>query len=377
MSPTSRRLVRIATPAAIAAVLASMVLGSPAGAAHSPVGLGTATSFAVLAGSGITNDIPGTVITGDVGSFPTATITNTGNWTLNGVNHAGDAVTQGAKVDLQTAYNDAAGRLPETAQDSELGGETKTPGVYAGGAVGLTGVLTLDFGNDVDALFVFKMASTLVTAAGSSVVMTGAAADACRVVWVVGSSATFGANSSFVGDALVHTSISANTGASFRGRLLALNGAVTLLDNTIDKGGCATVAPSPVPVTSATTTSTTSTTVRPTTTTTRPVTTTTSTTSTTLPAVITTTDATPTAPTPTPAPTTIAPTVAGQGQQTPPTPPGTPTGTPTTPGTPPALPELPRTGTGTLALAVTGAVLVVLGAAAVRIERRVRAPQLV
>ena len=368
MSRASRRFVRFAAPATTAAIVASMVLGAPAGAAHAPVGLGTATSFAVLAGSGITNDIPGTVITGDIGSFPTATITDVGVMTLNGVNHAGDAVTQSAKNDLQTAFNDASSRLPEIAQDAELGGETKTPGVYVGGAVGLNGVLTLDFGNDVDALFVFKMASTLDTAAASSVVMSGAAADACRVVWVVGSSATFGANSSFIGDVLTHTSISANTGASFQGRLLALNGAVTLLDNTIDRGSCAVVAPTPAPVvfipTPVTSATTTSTTVRRTTTTTQPApSTTSSTTSTTVPTVITTTDASPTTPTPT----AIDPSVTGQGQQSPPT--------PAAPGAPPSTQELPRTGTSTLVLAISGAVLVVLGTAAVRVERRACAGQ--
>lgn len=374
MSFISRRFVRIAAPASIAAIVASMVLGLPAGAAHSPVGLGTATSFAVLAGSGITNDIPGTVITGDVGSFPTTTISNTGNWTLNGVNHGGDAVTQSAKNDLQTAFNDAGSRLPEIAQDAELGGETKTPGVYAGGAVGLTGVLTLDFGNNVDALFVFKMASTLNTAANSSVVMTGAAADACRVVWVVGSSATFGTNSSFIGDVLTHTSISANTGASFQGRLLALNGAVTLLDNTITRGSCAAQVAT---TTSTSTSSTTSTTVRRTTSTTAAPTTTTSTTTVATTAPVATIGTTGGAPTPTPTPTTtIDPNVAGQGQQTPPTPPGTPT-SPGTPGTPPGPPELPRTGTSTLVLAISGAALVVLGSAAVRVERRARSAQLV
>src|SRR5688572_9379978 len=121
MSIRTSRSIRLAIPTLICALMAAAVLGPPAGAAHAPIGLGTATSFAILAGSGITNDIPGTVITGDVGSFPTTTITNTGNWTLNGVNHAGDAVTQSAKNDLQTAFNDASGRLPVSAQDAELG----------------------------------------------------------------------------------------------------------------------------------------------------------------------------------------------------------------------------------------------------------------
>lgn len=349
------------------------MFGSPAGAAQAPVGLGTATGFAVLAGSGITNDIPGTVITGDIGSFPTTTITDTGIMTLNGTNHGGDAVTQSAKNDLQTAFDDAAGRLPEIAADADFVGETLTPGVYANGTLGLTGVLTLDFQNDATAQFVFKAASTLITAAGSSVVMINTTGnDACRVVWKVGSSATFDTTTSFVGDVLAHTSITANTGATFQGRLLALNGAVTLLDNTINRDTCATITPT------ATTTTTTTTidtgngggsgVTTPTTSTTS-----TSTTSTTAASATSTTSATAPTTTSTLLPATV-PTlpdgpVAIAGF---PTPPGVDLQVVPPPTDTPDLPELPRTGSDTLLLAVLGATMVLVGAAILRIERRAR-----
>ena len=107
-----------------------MFLGAPSAyAAQGPVGLGTADSFAVLAGSGITNTGP-TTITGDVGTFPTPSETGFGSITLNGTNHDGDAVTQGAKNDLVGAYNDAAGRTPVTNVPVELGGSTLLAGVY-------------------------------------------------------------------------------------------------------------------------------------------------------------------------------------------------------------------------------------------------------
>ena len=50
---------------------------SCADAAQAPVGLGTAGSFAVLAGAGITNTGP-TTVNGDVGTFPTTSETGTG-----------------------------------------------------------------------------------------------------------------------------------------------------------------------------------------------------------------------------------------------------------------------------------------------------------
>ena len=205
-------------------------------AAQEPVDLGAAESFAVLAGSGITNTGP-TTITGDVGTFPTPSETGFGSVTLNGTNHAGDAVTQAAKNDLVTAYNDAAGRTPVTNVPVELGGSTLLAGVYTSGTFGLTGTLTLDAQDNANAQFIFQAGSTLITASNSRVLLLNGA-DPCNVVWKVGSSATFGTGTRFVGDVLAFTSITANTGAVFEGRLLARNGAVTLHTNTITNANC-------------------------------------------------------------------------------------------------------------------------------------------
>ena len=92
----------------------------------STVLLGTAADFSVLAGSGITNTGP-TTIYGDVGTYPTPSQTGFGSVTIIGTNHADDAVTQQAKTDLVTAYNDAAGRTPVTTIPTELGGTTLSP----------------------------------------------------------------------------------------------------------------------------------------------------------------------------------------------------------------------------------------------------------
>ncbi|MGB3412472.1 MAG: ice-binding family protein [Microthrixaceae bacterium] len=230
-------------PFVVALVSVVGLLGvTPAGAAESPVGLGTATSFAILAGAGITNT-GATTITGDVGSFATTSQTGFGTVVQTGVNHAGDAVTQQGKLDLVDAFNDAAGRGPATAPvPVDLVGKTLTPGVYNSGTIELSGTLTLDAQGDPDAVFVFQAASTLVTASASSVVViNGGPTSACNVYWKVGSSATLGSGSSFVGTILAADSISLNSTAQVEGRLLAQTGAVTLIDNTITNAGCATL----------------------------------------------------------------------------------------------------------------------------------------
>jgi hypothetical protein len=163
---------------------------------------------------------------------------------LIGTNHRGDAVTQGAKTNLVTAYNDAAGRKPVTNVPVELGGSTLPAGVYTSPTLGLTGTLTLDAKGNPDAMFIFQAGSTLITESNSRVALRGSA-DPCNVVWQVGSSATFKTGSHFVGDVLAHTSITAQTSATFQGRLLARNGAVTLDTNVITNANCASSVPVP------------------------------------------------------------------------------------------------------------------------------------
>jgi hypothetical protein len=203
-------------------------------AAEAPVNLGQATDFGVLAGSGITNTGPST-INGDVGTFPTSTITGFGTVTLTGTNHGGDAVTLAGKGDLLTAFNDAAGQMPTItyAPIFDLGGLTLAPGVHTDtSSFGITGILTLDALGNPNAAWVFQAGSTLITSVGSSLNLINGA-QAGNIFWQVGSSATLGVNSALSGTIMANTSITLNTGASLNGRALALNGAVTLDSNTI------------------------------------------------------------------------------------------------------------------------------------------------
>lgn len=206
------------------------------------VPLGTAVNFALLAGSGIT--IAGAVnssnATGDIGTFPTTTITGIGNLVLNGTNHAGDPVTQGAKLDLTAAYVDAAARPVTGTIATELGGTTVLPGVYdsAAGDFQITGVLTIDAQGDPNSVFIFKTASTFITAPGASMSLIGGA-QACNIFFIVGSSATLDTTSAVSANIIALTSITLNTGATLDGRALARNGAVTLDENTVTESVCA------------------------------------------------------------------------------------------------------------------------------------------
>ncbi|MCA1674043.1 MAG: DUF3494 domain-containing protein [Actinobacteria bacterium] len=270
--------------------LCAVLSATVSNAAEAPVGLGTAGSFAVLAGSGVTNTGP-TIVSGDLGTCPTPTITGFPPGVVTGAVHPGDAVCVQAKSDLTAAYIDAAGRTPTVTYPGvkDLGGETLTPGVYRADSFAITGTLTLDAQGDPNAVFIFQAGSTLITAPNSRVVLINGA-QPCNVFWQVGSSATLGVGSTFVGTILALTSITANTDADVQGRLLARNGATTLDSNNVSTPACA-----PATTTSSSTTSTTvvptttSTTVVPTTTSTTLVSTTTSTTlvSTTSTAVIT------------------------------------------------------------------------------------------
>ena len=203
------------------------------------IDLGVAETFAVLAGQSITNTGP-TAIDGDVGVSPGSSVTGFPPGTVtNGTMHLGDAVALQAQSDLVIAYNEVAGKAPTvdlTGQD--LGGMTLTPGVYFfSTSAQLTGTLTLDSQGDPNAEFDFQIGSTLTTASNSSVVMINGG-DACDVYWQVGSSATLGTNTAFVGHILAMETITLNTGASVDGAALARNGSVTLDNNVIIVAAC-------------------------------------------------------------------------------------------------------------------------------------------
>jgi hypothetical protein len=203
------------------------------------IDLGNATSFAVLAGSTVTNTGP-SVINGNLGLSPGTSITGFPPGSVIGTIHQTDAVAAQAQASLTNAYNVAAGLTPtQNLTGINLGGLTLTPGVYFfSSEAQLTGTLILDAQGDPNAQFVFQIGSTLTTASSASVVFINGG-NGNNTFWQVGSSAVLGTGTQFTGNILALTSITLNTGANINcGRALARNGAVTLDTNIVSISPC-------------------------------------------------------------------------------------------------------------------------------------------
>jgi Ice-binding-like len=201
----------------------------------------TLRTFAVLAGSTVTNTGP-TVIVGNVGvspnpslvavtGFPPGSVTG-GTIHLNDGPGVGTAIN--AQNELTTAFNAILGEGGFTTLSGNLGGRTLTPGRYRFlSSAFLNGDLTLNDQNNPTARFDFQIGTTLITASSSRVLFINGGAD--NVYWDVGSSATLFSSSVFAGNILADQSISLGATASIAcGRALAQTGAVTLINNFID-----------------------------------------------------------------------------------------------------------------------------------------------
>ncbi|MGA2220618.1 MAG: Ig-like domain-containing protein, partial [Verrucomicrobiia bacterium] len=205
------------------------------------INLGSASTFAIMATAAISGG--GDQINGDVGLDP-GSAQGIPPSEINGTIHVNDQAIKDAQTALLAAYNDAVSRsVNAQTLEGNLGGLTKTPGLYVNGSstgisgTGTGGILTLDAQGDANAVFIFKMASTLVTDPGTSIVLSGGA-QAKNVYWQVGSSATLGTTSIFKGNILAFVTITVNNGAAVEGRLFAgsggdASGAVTVQSSTI------------------------------------------------------------------------------------------------------------------------------------------------
>jgi len=233
-------------PIAILSLLAAGTSSAAAAAPETPVNLGSASNFTVLSKTGIT-DVFKTTIDGNVGTSPitgaalllTCAEVNGIIYTVTDAGPLGECrVTDATRLtaavgDMETAYNDAAGRtLPDALNlgAGEIGGLTLTPGLYKWTTdLSISKDVTLAGGPDD--VFILQVAGTLKEANAKNVILTGGA-QAKNVFWASAGAVSIGTNAHMEGTILGKTMIAMNTKASLNGRLLAQT-AVTLQMNTI------------------------------------------------------------------------------------------------------------------------------------------------
>lgn len=192
--------------------------------------LGAAESFSVL-GNAVTST-GFTRVSGDLGVHPGVSVVGFPDGIVDGYIHAGDAMAAAAQSALVVAYADLAGRSADALIAGDLGGSDLGPAVYhAGGALGLTGILTLDGGGDPNAVFVFQVDAAVTTAAASSVVLLNGAT-AANVYWVVDGAVGTGALAGFAGNILAQGAITLGAGGQLIGRALS-RVAVSMGDNVV------------------------------------------------------------------------------------------------------------------------------------------------
>ncbi len=256
---TSQRhiLSKLAMPVVAIGVAALLAFSETASAGIVPtVPLATSANYSVLAGQTVTNTGP-SVLAESVGLYPGTSVPGFPPGIVNApaTIEVATPVALQAQSDLVTAYDNAAGRSVEFTQTNpDLVGQTLIPGVYAGSSkapLSLSGQLVLDGQNNGSAVFIFQTDSTLITSSGSTIELINGASE-CNVFWQVGSSATLGSGSVFVGNILALTSVTVETGVVVHGRALARNGAVTLDNDVFTQPSCTPSTATAAPTTSTT-----------------------------------------------------------------------------------------------------------------------------
>ena len=224
--------------------------GEPNGDDGSPVELGAASDYVILAKTGIST-VPISAVTGNVGVSPAAASYITGfSLTADATNvfatspqvtgqvYAADYATPtpanmtAAVGDMELAFTDAASRAASVTElgAGDIGGMTLAAGVYQWGT-GLLIPADITLKGSSKEIWIFQIAEDLTVSSATNVVLSGGAL-AEHVFWQVSGQVTLGSTAHFEGVVLAKTAITLATGASLNGRLLAQT-AVSLDGNAV------------------------------------------------------------------------------------------------------------------------------------------------
>ena len=195
--------------------------------------LKSAANFTVIAASAVSNT-GYTVIIGNLAMSPSVALTGFNPMgIINGIVELGTNISLQAQNDVTSIYNDLKS-VPMTALMTgvDLSGKTLVPGVYkfdsAAGIDTPAGILTLN-GNGI---YIFQVGSALTTSTNSEIRAINGAKASC-IFWQVGSSATLGQYSRFVGNILAYASVGFATNVTYSGSIYAQTGAISFISDTI------------------------------------------------------------------------------------------------------------------------------------------------
>jgi signal peptidase I len=199
-----------------------------------PLTLGRAAPFALLAYSGITNAEQyglGTSVTGSVAVSPGSVFANFWPWDVSGSTELATTTAKNARTDAVALYA-TLGTRTATPRAATLTG-TIRPGVYSSstGAFTASGTVTLDARGDSSAVFVFT-AATIASAANSVIVLANGAS-AANVYWRATNTVNLGQNSVDRGTYIANGNATVQKGAAVTGRVMSLNGAITVTRATV------------------------------------------------------------------------------------------------------------------------------------------------
>jgi len=235
---------------AIGESLNSNVMSKTPSVQSSPINLGTAGNYTILTKTGIST-VPYSVIVGNIAVSPidataitgfslSADASNefsrstqvSGNIYAANFTYPTPSILTTAVSDMETAYNDAAGRSANytEAYDGDISGKTLTPGVYKW-STGILINLDVTLAGDSNDVWVFEIAKGITQASATNIILTGGA-QAKNIIWQSAESVSIGANAHFEGIILAKTNITMGANASINGRLLAQT-AVTLIKNKV------------------------------------------------------------------------------------------------------------------------------------------------